>query len=121
MIVAGIGCKDGATPQAVVEAITMAVDRCDLTKAELKAIAISASFSEASVIEVARAFALPLIFVAPEAMTGGGTKELPPDVFVLRTASGMAERAALTAAGPTARLLGPPVSLHLVTCAVAKG
>ena len=116
--VAGIGCRRGATAEEVLAAVAAA--RAAHGRARLDALAtLGAKRGEAGIAEAAARLGLPLLIAEP-----GGTVE-----GLTRSAASLAatgtpsasEAAALTAAGPGARLLGPRLVLGPVTCAIAEG
>jgi len=105
MMVAGIGCRTGATKEAVMAAIAAALDRCSLARSQIDALD------------------LRLIFVSPADMraTTGATLTSSPRVESLKGVPSVAETAALAAAGHGARLLAPRIATATVTCAIAVG
>jgi cobalt-precorrin 5A hydrolase len=124
MMVAGIGCRSGATPDAVAEAFADALARCGVASGEINALATGADKSnERGIIELAEALELPLIYVGADEMIGRSSDTLTssPRVVALKGVPSVAETAALAAAGKGARLLAPRVATATVTCAIAFG
>jgi cobalt-precorrin 5A hydrolase len=124
MIVAGLGCRSGATPDAVAEAFAAALERCGVARREIDALATDAAkSSERGIVAFAAALELPLIYVAAEEMAGcaSGAVTSSPRVIALKGVPSIAETAALAAAGRGARLLAPRTATATVTCAIAIG
>ncbi len=124
MIVAGIGCRSDATVASILEAVTSALQRYDLVRAELNAIATDASkYDEHGISTAARYFGIPLVFVTLDEMqrVQNGALTISPRVVALKGVPSVAETAALAAAGRSARLLGPRLTTETVTCAIAVG
>ncbi|OYW50964.1 MAG: cobalamin biosynthesis protein CbiG [Rhizobiales bacterium 17-65-6] len=123
MIVAGVGSKRGVSREDVCAAIDAALERADLTRAALGAIATPAiKGGEAGIAAAAALLNLPLILVPQsqlEAAAGKAQTHSERVVALLRVPSA-AETAALAAAGREARLLGPRLALGAVTCALAR-
>jgi cobalt-precorrin 5A hydrolase len=124
MMVAGLGCRNGATAEALAEALAAALERCGLDHAQIDALATdTAKAHEAGIVALAAALALPLIFVAASEMqkASNGAITSSQRVIALRGVPSVAETAALAAAGRAARLLGPRVATATATCAIAQG
>jgi cobalt-precorrin 5A hydrolase len=124
MMVAGIGCRSGATSDAVAAAIAAALDRCNLSRTQIDALATAIDKSaEPGIAGAARSLGLRLIFVSPAEMraTTGGTLTSSARVESLKGVPSVAETAALAAAGRGARLLAPRIATATVTCAIAVG
>ena len=124
MMVAGIGCRNGASTDAVAEALAAALDRCGVARGQIDALATdSAKSHENGIVAVAQALAIPLIFIGASEMTkaAGNAMTSSPRVVALKGVPSVAETVALAAAGRLARLLGPRVATATVTCAIAVG
>jgi cobalt-precorrin 5A hydrolase len=124
MRVAGIGCCRGATAEAIAEAVSTALARCRLERAQIDAVATASDKSaEAGIVAMARAWAVPLIFVGPSEMrrVAAGAMTRSARVVTLKGVPSVAETAALAAAGREARLLAPRTATATVTCAIAVG
>lgn len=113
--VAGLGSRRGATAAEVVAAVEAALSAAG---GRLDALAVlPAKAAEPGIAEAARRLGLPLV-IADAA---------PDDRLATRSAASRAatgagsasEAAALGAAGPSARLLGPRIVAGRVTCAIA--
>jgi cobalt-precorrin 5A hydrolase len=101
MIVAGFGFRSGATLAALKDALTRAGGPDGVTH-----LATLAAKSE-GLAPLARALALPLISVEPEALRVQETLTRSNRVMTRFDTGSVAEAAALAAAGPGARLRGP--------------
>jgi cobalt-precorrin 5A hydrolase len=116
--VAGLGCRRGVTAAEVLDAIDAA--RAAHGGPALVALAtLSAKRDEPALADVAGRLGLPLLIVAP-----GDDGRLRTRSAASRAATGAgsaSEAAALAAAGPEARLLGPRLVVGRVTCALAVG
>lgn len=124
MMVAGIGCRRGATADAVLSAFEMALDHCDIARPQIAALATAVDKSaEAGIADAARSLGLRLLFLTPEQLhaASAGALTISERVLSLKGVPSVAETAALAAAGSGARLLGPRVATPTVTCAIAVG
>jgi cobalt-precorrin 5A hydrolase len=124
MMVAGIGCRTGATIEAVMAAIMAALERCSLTRSQIDALATAIDKSaEFGIAGAARSLEVRLIFVSPADMraTTAATLTSSARVESLKGVPSVAETAALAAAGRGARLLAPRIATATVTCAIAIG
>lgn len=118
MTVAGLGCRRGVRAEEVLAAIAAA--RAAHGVSTLDALAtVQEKGAELGLVEAAQQLGLPLTVVAPS----GDARLLTYSAASLAaTGAGSAsEAAALAAAGPHSRLLGPRVAVGRVTCAIAKG
>ena len=124
MMVAGLGCRTGATIEAVMAAIMAALERCSLTRSQIDALATAIDKSaESGIAGAARSLDVRLIFVSPADMraTTAATLTSSARVESLKGVPSVAETAALAAAGRGARLLAPRIATATVTCAIAVG
>ncbi len=116
MTVAGLGCRRGVSVAAVLAAVEAARGG-----RRLDALAtVQAKCGEPALAEAARRLGLPLLVGA----VADGDPRLISRSAVSRAATGSgsaSEAAALAAAGPAARLVGPRLALGPVTCAIAVG
>jgi cobalt-precorrin 5A hydrolase len=112
--VAGIGCRRGVSVAAVLAAVEAARGG-----RRLDALAtVPAKRGEPALAEAARTLGLPLVVGA----VADGDPRLLSRSAASRAATGSgaaSEAAALAAAGPEARLVGPRLALGPVTCAIA--
>ncbi len=115
MIVAGFGCRTGATPAALAAALeATGHDRPD-------AVAIPADRA-ALLRPLADRLGVPLIAVTADALRGTATPTRSAASLAARGTGSVAEAAALIAAGPSARLILPRriEPDRLATCAIAR-
>jgi cobalt-precorrin 5A hydrolase len=122
MIVAGVGCRRGTAAPDIEAAIRAALDRAGIASHALDCIATTAAKSnEAGMVAAAAKFGVDLVLI-PEAelqAANDRTATRSGRVLALTGLHSVAEAAALAAAGPTARLLGPRLVMGDATCAVA--
>ena len=122
MIVAGIGCRKGATAQEIDAAIEAALAETGQTRAALTSLATSdGKGSEPGLVDAAAACGLDLILIKPAALEAAGprTQSFSPRVKKMFGVPSVAEAAALAAAGPDSTLFGPRTIVGPVTCAIA--
>lgn len=114
--VAGLGSRHGVNAAEVLAAVSAA--RAAFGALELDALAtLPAKAAEPGFAEAARCLGLPLLIA--DAAVDGRLATLS-EASRAATGSGSAsEAAALGAAGPSARLLGPRIVAGRVTCAIA--
>ena len=123
MMVAGIGCRKGASVEDVLAAVTAALEVHELSLAALSALA-TAKFKqdEAAIVAAGRRLRLPVLLADDAALRLVSLRALTRSEASL-AASGtpsLSETAALAGAGQHARLLGPRTVLGPVTCAIAE-
>ena len=124
MMVAGIGCRSGASAEAIANVLAAALERCGLKRAQIDALATDAAKgNEAGILAAAAALGLPLIFVGAAQMKAAADDVISTSerVIALKGVPSVAETAALAAAGRDARLLVPRVANAAATCAIARG
>ncbi len=122
MIVAGIGCRKGASQAEIEAAIEEALAQAKQARDALGLIATSdGKASEPGIVAAAEARGVPLVRVAPGDLeeAGSRTQSSSPRVKALVGVPSVAEAAALAAAGPTAKLILPRITVGPVTCALA--
>ena len=123
MIVAGIGCRKGATATEIDAAIDAALRETGLTGDALTLLATSdGKGSEPGLVDAAAARGLELTLVKPAALESAGprTQSFSPRVKEMFGVPSVAEAAALAAAGPDSALLALRTILGPVTCALAS-
>jgi cobalt-precorrin 5A hydrolase len=123
MIVAGVGCRKGASAEAIAAAINDSLARAGILPDRLSAIAtITAKRGESGLAEAADMMGVPLIVVEQLALAAAGPRTVTHSQHALAFAGvpSVAEAAALAAAGPGARLLVPRIVVGAVTCALAQ-
>lgn len=139
MIVAGIGCRKGASAADIEAVIAAALDRAGLAASALGAIATSAAKSdEAGIAAVAAARGVPLRLVGEHDLAAAGALAVTRSarVLALTGVPSVAEAAALAAAraaaaaceateperpSASAGAVGPPNAARLVLARVALG
>ena len=122
MIVAGIGCRKGASASEIGAAISAALARAGLQHDALDVIAAPAmKAGEPGIAAAATRLGVPLVLV-PQAdleAAGARTATRSARVVALMGVPSAAEAAALAAGGPAARLLAPRTAIGPATCALA--
>ncbi|MFD0986306.1 cobalamin biosynthesis protein [Methyloligella solikamskensis] len=124
MMVAGFGCRKGASLDDLTEAFLLAVAHCGVDRAEIEALATPAEKQgEPALKALAAELLLPLIPVEADILPEASARTLSHSdrVVALKGVPSVAETAALAAAGPNSRLLAPKVSSRSATCAIAIG
>jgi cobalt-precorrin 5A hydrolase len=122
MIVAGIGCRKGASQTEVEAAIDNALAQAKLAREALCLIATSdGKANEPGIVAAAAARGVPLVRVTPTDLEAAGsrTQSSSPRVKELFGVPSVAEAAALAAGGPNAILILPRITVGPVTCALA--
>jgi len=122
MIVAGVGCKAGASAREIEAAIGAALSQAGLESASLSLIATSsAKAHEAGLAAAAKDRGLKVVFVPQVDLEAAGSRTLTHSERVLAATGvpSLSEAAALAAAGPGARLLAPRIAVGPATCALA--
>jgi cobalt-precorrin 5A hydrolase len=122
MIVAGVGCRKGASAREVGAAISAALSRAGLRADALDAIAAPALKSaEAGIAAAASDLGVPLVLVPQAELEAAGARTMTRSerVVALMGVPSAAEAAALAAAGPAARLVAPRTAIGPATCALA--
>lgn len=118
-LVAGIGCRRGATAEDILAAIDAALAETGRGREVLARLAtIPQKAGEAGIVATADQLGIGLTIVADAADFSG-----PTESRCSRATTGLgsvAESAALAAAGPGARLLAPRSSTRRATCALAE-
>ena len=122
MIVAGVGCRRGASAPDIEVAIRAALDRAGIAPHALDCIATTAAKNgETGIAAAAANLGVDLVLI-PEAelqAANDRTATRSARVLALTGVDSVAEAAALAAAGPSARLLSPRLVMGSATCAVA--
>ena len=122
MIVAGIGCKAGASAKEIDAAIGAALTRAGLEGSALGLIATSpAKAAEPGIAAAATERGLKLAVVTQADLESAGAQTITRSERVLAVAAvpSVSEAAALAAAGAGARLIAPRVAVGPATCALA--
>ncbi len=122
VIVAGIGCRKGVSANKVLAAITAALEQHGLQSSQLLCLAtVAAKADERAITEAASTLSLELIIVPDQKLAETSSRQLSHSEISLATTGtkSASEAAALAAAGPGSRLLGPRIAVGPVTCALA--
>jgi len=122
MIVAGIGCRRGASAPDVEAAVRAALSDANVSADALEAIAtIAAKAGEPGIQAAAQNLGVPLVIVPEQDLEAANARTATRSerVVALTGLHSVAEAAALAAAGPLARLLGPRLAIGPATCALA--
>lgn len=121
-VVAGFGARSGVTVADVAAALDTALARAGTPLEALAMLAAPAARGgEPAFASVAAAAGLPLLLVPQDGLLAAADRSLSyssRSVTALGVPSA-AEAAALAAAGPRSRLLGPRVAVGGATCALA--
>jgi cobalt-precorrin 5A hydrolase len=124
VILAGIGCRHGATMAQLSAALDAALAAGGHDRACLTALAAPARKAhEPALLELAKAWDLPLHLIADDALLARGPDTLTPSPAAathLGIPVSPAEAAALAAAGPGSCLIAPRMVKGHVTCALAE-
>ncbi len=116
--VAGIGCRRGVSAEEIEAAVAAAVS----AGRAIEALATGETKrSEAGIVAAGLRLDLPVLFLGDTALAAASGRALSRSgrVEALLGLPSLAETAALAAAGPGSRLLGPRVAVGNVTCAIA--
>jgi len=122
-MVAGIGCRKGASANAVAAAIDQALEHAGLSRMALDLVATSAAKGgEPGVAAAASDLGVPLVLVPQADLEAANERTVTRSerVIALTGLHSVAEAAALAAAGPQATLVAPRVAVGPVTCALAQ-
>lgn len=122
MIVAGVGCRAGASACDVEAAIAAALDRAGLTLQAPAVIATAfAKAHEPGIAAAASARGVTFVVVPQVDLEAASARVVTRSerVSELMGIPSVAEAAALAAAGSAARLIAPRIAVGPVTCALA--
>jgi len=120
MIVAGFGFSTRAEVASLHDALARACAAAGITAPHALA---TADDKTAALTPLAQALGVPVQGIAPDSLAAQVTHTNSTRVALERATGSVAEAAALAAAGPHARLLGPRHHARdrLATCALAEG
>lgn len=124
MIVAGIGCRRGASAKSIEDVLRVALLQGGLARQRLDALAtLSDKGDEPGLREIAERWALTLILPRMSDLVSAAehTATVSPYSLAAKGLPSVAETVALAAAGRSARLLVPRVATKEATCAIAVG
>jgi cobalt-precorrin 5A hydrolase len=124
MIVAGIGCRQGASSEDIVSLIFAVLANLGIARENLDAIATETLKADGpGIANAARCLSVPLVKCSIVDLEGVAGKVLTRSARVqaLKGVPSIAEASALVAAGRNGRLLGARVAAAHVTCAIATG
>jgi cobalt-precorrin 5A hydrolase len=122
VIVAGIGCRAGATAREIEAVLEAAASHAKLKVGEIDVIATShVKNGEQGITDVALLRGTKLVMVAQSELEAAcaNVATRSERVRELIGVPSLAEAAALAAAGPNARLIAPRVVIGRATCALA--
>ncbi len=122
MMVAGVGCRKGASAREIGAAISAALMRAGLRVDALDAIAApAAKSSEAGIAAAANDLGVPLVLIPQAELEAAGARTVTRSerVIALLGVPSAAEAAALAAAGPAGRLVAPRTAVGPATYALA--
>jgi cobalt-precorrin 5A hydrolase len=122
MIVAGVGCRAGASAREVEAAIAVALDRAGLAAGALGMIATSsAKAGEPGIAAAASERGVKFVVVPQSEFEAAGARVVTHSERVLKLTGvpSVSEAAALAAGGAGARLIAPRVAVGAATCALA--
>ena len=119
----GIGCERGAAPEEVVALATSCLDRAGLAADAVAGVySIDLKSDEPAVHAVACALGVSARFIGASALEAEAPRLRNPSDFVFREVGchGVAEGAALAAAGPDGELVVEKTKSARATCAIAR-
>lgn len=122
MIVAGIGCRKGATAESIVALVQAAFAEHGTSLSELGLIATGEiKRDEPGISQAARTLNIPLIVLDEGRLQNAAPQCLTTSAASLEAAGvpSLSEAAAIVGAGNGGRLLGPRIASDGVTCALA--
>jgi cobalt-precorrin 5A hydrolase len=122
MIVAGVGCRKGASAREVCAAIAAALGRAGLADDAIDVVATAAAKGgEPGISAAAQSLGVPLVLVPQRDLEAQAprTATRSERVVALMGVPSVAEAAAMAAGGPAARLVAPKTSIGPATCALA--
>jgi cobalt-precorrin 5A hydrolase len=123
MIIAGVGCRRGASASEIESAVAQALAECKLAANALGLIASAETKAdEAGIVDAAAALGARLVLVSQAALVEAGERAITKSgrVQELIGIPSVAEAAALAAGGPDTRLLAPRIVVGPVTCALGE-
>jgi cobalt-precorrin 5A hydrolase len=122
MIVAGVGCRAGASAREIEAALAAALDRAGVAASALDMIATSsAKAAEPGIAAAASGRGVKLVVVPQSDFEAAAARTVTRSerVLALTGVPSVSEAAALAAGGPASRLLAPRIAVGPATCALA--
>ena len=123
MIIAGVGCRRGASAREIEAAIAAALAASKLVASALGLIATAqAKADEPGIAEAAAGLGVPLALIASDQLAAASARVATKSERVqeLIGVPSVAEAAAFAAGGPDTRLLAPRIVVGPVTCALGE-
>ncbi|MCX5496654.1 cobalamin biosynthesis protein [Kaistia dalseonensis] len=123
MIVAGIGCRKGASRADVLAAIAAAVEAAAIDPGSVDLIATAAEKGgEDGIAEAAAVLGRPLVLIPSDRLQAAGSRAVTHSdrVVALFAVPSVAEASALAAAGVDSALIVPRRVAGAATCALAE-
>ena len=123
MIIAGVGCRKGASTAEIDAVIAAALSRAGLGEDRLGIIAAPAfKGGERGILDAAVARGVPLVLVPQHDLEAAGARTVTHSerVIALAGVPSVAEAAALAAGGASARLIASRTVVGPATCALAE-
>lgn len=124
MIVAGLGCRSGASHQEIETAIALALAQHDVSWTTIDAFAtVRKRASEPGIARFASLLKVPLLVFEPQEIDAIAhrVETRTARVGLAVPAASVSEATALLGAGRNARLLGPRMKTRVATAALAIG
>jgi cobalt-precorrin 5A hydrolase len=117
----GLGCRKGASGEAIVSLVRAALESA-ARQGAAALFTVDAKMGETGLDEAAAALGMPLHFLSADALkaVAGQAQTHSPRVEAMFGLPTVAETAALAGAGPGAVLILPRISADGVTCAIAR-
>jgi len=121
MIAIGIGCRSGASKDAIVKIVSEALGRVPLPPAEARLFTYEGKAEEASLCAAAAELGMPLAFLPRDALQAVADKVVTRSEAAEKALGvpSVAEAAALAGCGGDAQLVLPRITGDGVTCAIA--
>jgi cobalt-precorrin 5A hydrolase len=124
-IVVGLGARKESTPESMIQAVDMALEKIHMPLSRVYAFAtVDIKRSSQQMIDAVAKMGAPLEFLSVDALSTVTYCDLSPDSAMVQSKigiGGVCERAALKVAGPNAKLILKKTKLNGVTVAVAMG
>jgi cobalt-precorrin 5A hydrolase len=124
-IVVGLGARKESTPESMIQAVDMALEKIHVPLLRIYAFAtVDIKRSSPQMIDAVAKMGAPIEFLSVEELSTVTYSDLSPDSAMVQSKigiGGVCERAALKIAGPNAKLILKKTKLNGVTVAVAMG